>query len=401
MTLTNFEPDAIAPFAAEFRAALNRLVDAIPGDSPRPTAIARSIGINRVILSRLFNAIKADQPLEMLQKLPGPESLRSIADNLNARYDIPAHTVHNALHQIERFDALIRQFGTRSALDAAISNSSQTFQARYEEAARYDIYNGMRHIMGIEGDTWLMAMAFSPSEFPDAISVTTIHGAVAMRQLRPDVPVRFSFGPPYKGHGIGESPTGSDIKLERFYNNAPASLETEHHSGQVVHRLVDAALGKDNVIDMLAVAHNPKGAARYASAERKMGGAALFCDIPVRTLHCDLFVHRDIFPDSDPELRIYNPGSRGPANPNDPSRTIDIIRTADAPERLPQGSTWLDLPALPRYAEMVSHVFERTGMNLDDYRIYRVRIAYPILSFQHVIAFKAPEPDDVPPAAKP
>jgi hypothetical protein len=389
---TNIEPDGIAPMAAEFRVALHRLIDAIPGQWPRPTALARSININRVILSRLLNAMKSEQPLEMLQKLPGPESLRAIIDGIASQYDVPQRTIHNALHHVDRFDALIRQFGTRSALDAAISHTSHSFMARYEESARYGIYNGMRHIMGIEGDTWLMAMIFSPSEHPESISVTTVHGAIAMRLLRPDVPVRFTFGPPYKGHGIGEDPVEGDLNLEQFYANTPASLETERCGGQVVHRLVNAGLGKDNVVDMLAMAHNPRGAARYASNERRMGGAAVFCDIPVRTLHCDLFVHRDIFPDSAPELRIYHNGARGLVNPNDTSRELDRVTTAEAPQRLPAGLDWLDLPSMPRYPAMMAHVFERSGLDFDAYRVHRLRIAYPILGFQHVLAFAVPSP---------
>ena len=38
------------------------------------------------------------------------------------------------------------------ALNAAISEENDSLRKRYEDAARYDVYNGMRHLMGVEAE---------------------------------------------------------------------------------------------------------------------------------------------------------------------------------------------------------------------------------------------------------
>lgn len=378
----------------ELREALGALIEDVPGGERGPTPLARKLGINRVMVSKLLNALRRDDVLEMLQHVPGPDSLRGIcagAERLGVEEDITLR----ATRAIGRFGDLIRDdFGTRGALNAAISASSVGLRKRYEEASRYDVYNGMRHVLGVEAETWLTCMVFAPNpEDEDAISVTTLHGAIAMHRLHADTPVSFSFGPPYVAEGETPDPLASPVALSEFYANEPASLNSTLMNGQLVHRLAPGALGKDAVFDMLAVAHDAKGSHRYATDKRVLAGAAIYPDIPVKVLHCDALVHRDIFPGVAPELRVYNPGARGPANPNDPTRDIDRIESDDRVVAIAGDSEEdrYSVQGVPSYRWMLRRVFENIGQGLEDYRIHRVRIAYPVHGFQYVIAFRAPQ----------
>ncbi|MCC5785804.1 MAG: hypothetical protein JJU33_03780 [Phycisphaerales bacterium] len=393
--LTETTPEAIhsdlASIATTLGGTLTAVIDAIPGGPHRPTPLARKLGISRVTASKMLNALARPNPYEMLQDIPGPESLRAVtaaAPDLGA----DASLVREAEDAIDRFAQVIRrQFGTRAALNAAISPRSANLQARVEQSSRYEVFKGMRQIMGVEAETWLTSMIFAPSPAdPMAMSITTIHGAMRLRRLRPDVPIYFTFGPPKQHNAQSPELPSSPFELNEFCTNTPATMETEVAAGQLVHRLAHDKLGKEAVVDMLAASHNPRGAPRYASPERSKGGVSAFVDIPVKNMVCDALVHADLFPGSTPELLVYNPGARGPANPNDPRRDIDLIAVPEEIEYLGKAEDRFDLAEAPRYPDMVARMCAQIGHDHSEFRLFRLRMAYPVTAFQFVMAFRAP-----------
>lgn len=381
----------IRPVAEGLSRAMRRLMDSIPGAPLGPTPLSRRLGINRVIASRLQNALACEDAYEVLHRVPGPESLRVVmqaAGRLGVRDDI----LEDANQAIEDFSQLIRaDFGTRGALNAAISPHNEGLQRQFEHASRYHIFKGMRQVLGVEADTWLTSMIFTPSPRDDSrLSVTTIQGAIGMRRLRPDAQAYFTFGPPFQGpdeeHDLSRSPVG----LEEFYTHAPADLESHVAGGQLVHRLAGRSLGKRAVVDMLAVSHDALGPLRYATPKRPRGGIVVFTDIPAKTLICDAILHESVFPGADPLLKFYKPGTRGPADPNDPLRDIDRIEFPERVDALGTRADRFGVPEIPRYDEMVRRVFGQIGHAPDAFRVYRLRMAYPVPGFQSVMAFDAP-----------
>ncbi len=350
--------------------------------------------MNRVTTSRLLNGIGRDDPYEVLQQIPGPESLRGFTDAAG-RLRVAPDLVERAVEQVDAFSEIIRsQFGTRDALNAAISSSSEAVQKKFHEASRYDVYKGMRQLLGVDAETWLTSMFFMPNpEDEEAVSVTTIHGTLAMRRLRPDVNVYFTFGAPYHAPGQEPDPSGSRIALDEFYENDPAPLITENTEGQIVHRLAHGEIGKQSVVDMLAVSYAARGSRRNAQPGKPRRGVAIFPDVPVRQLFCDALVHRDLFKGDVPELLVYNPGVRGPANPNDPTRDVDRVEVPEQIKVVPAGPDQFDVPDVPNYAGMIHRTMQTLSVTPDDFRVYRLRMNYPVHGFQFVMAFRSERTD--------
>lgn len=384
-----------AGVGVELGVAMRRLVGAVPGAPHKPTALARLLGVHRVIASQLMSALACEDPYEVLQRVPGPESLRAVAAGA-AALEVPGELVAEANGAIEKFGSLIRQdFGTRGALNAAISPQGGQLQQRFEEASRYHVFKGMRQILGVESETWITSMIFVPALPPnddEAIAVTTIQGALGMRRLRPDAKAYFTFGPPFNPSGSAPDPSKSAVGLQDLYTHAPARLETYvAPNKQLVHRLADDRLGKRAVADMVAVSHNPRGSQRYASEGRKYGGVVVYTDIPSKTLICDAILHDSVFPGSEPTFRVYKPGTRGPANPNDPSRDIDLIHFPEQIEVLGKSESRFTLSEVPNYDAMVTRVCDQIGVSIRSLRVYRVKIVYPVPGFQYVMMFEAPQ----------
>lgn len=383
--------ESLVPLGDRLRSALASLVTALPPGPRTPTALARRLGINRVIASRLLNAIVRPDPLEVIQRLPGPESLRTIVRGC-AELGVPRELTSTADDAIDDFAGAIGTlFGTRDALHAAISSQSGLLQARFELDSRYHVFKGMRQVLGIEAETWLTCMFFAPTLDDDVhLDVTTIHGALGMRRLRPDANLTFTFGPPYHEPGARSDPSRSSIDLRPYYTRAPAPLETDLVDGRLHHRLIHDALGRDAVVDMLAVSHNARGSQRFAPAARPRRGAAIFVDVPAKLLVCDVLVHETVFPGVTPELLVYVPGARGPADPNDPRRDIDRISVQDRVVAVAAGADRFDLPEVPRYGAMVDLVSRAIAHPPESFRVFRLLMPYPVHGFQFVVAFDAP-----------
>jgi hypothetical protein len=305
---------------------------------------------------------------------------------------VSGRPLDQANRAIDSFAGLIRHdFGTRGAFNAAITAQHPELKRRFELASRYQVCMGMRQILGVEANTWLTSMPFVPSPDDDErLAVTTIHGALGMRRLRPDVSVYFAFGAPPQAARETSAISRSPIDLREFCTHAPARLETHLAGGQLVHRLVHERLGRRATVDMLAVGHHPHGCQRYASPERPRGGVVVFPDVPVKTLICDALLHDDAFPGARPELIVYNPGGRGPANPADRRRDIDRVQVSEDIVALGQAADRFRVPEVPRYAEMIARVCSRMGYSPERFRVFRLRMAYPVQGFQIVMAFDAP-----------
>jgi hypothetical protein len=384
----------VRPLGNDLSDAFRRLFEAIPGAPHRPTLLARQLGLSRVTVSKLLNAIARPNPYEVLEQVPGPESLRALTRAASG-LGVAARHVDEANRVIDSFASLIRHdFGTRSAFNAAITPQRPESKRRFENANRYQVYMGMRQILGVEADTWLMCMLFAPVPgSDDLITVTTIHGALGMRRLRPDVGVYFTFGPPPQLASEPPDISRSPIGLQEFYTHDPAPFETHMAGGQLIHRLAHDRLGRRATVDMLAVCQDARGSRRYATPDRPRGGLAMFPEVPVKTLICDALLYDGVFPGAQPELLVYNPRSRGPANPDDRLRDIDRIEAPEHIQALGKADDRFIVPEVPKYDEMITQVCSQIRHNPSRFRVFRLRMVYPVCGFQVVMAFgKPPKP---------
>lgn len=383
-------PSSIDQLAALLGSSIARVLNALPGAPLSPTALAHRVGVSRVTLSKLQGALAQSSPLEILQRIPGPESLREVVTR-SAPYGVDSLLIADAMRAIDAFDDLIRNYyGTRAALHAAIGSGSTPLRARIEHAARADVFKGLSQILGVECNVWLTSMFFSPSSDPQAVAVTTIHGALGLRRLRSDTNVYFTFGAPYPQPGKAPDVAQSPVALHEFYTNEPAQLDVGIVGGQLRHKLVAGRIDKHALADMLAVSHNAAGSKRYGTAEAPLRGVSAFVDTPARLFVCDAIVHKSIFPSCEPTLLVMNTASRGPANPNDRHRDIDRITVAEPVVQVPANAQRFDVQEIPHYAKMVQRVCAQMHTEIADYRVYRLRFAYPIPAFQFIVAFEAP-----------
>ncbi|UCD75862.1 MAG: hypothetical protein JSV91_02875 [Phycisphaerales bacterium] len=386
----------------DLRRTLRAVLAILPGSPHRPADLVQLLGLNRDISSRILKATGSSDPLEVVHVIPGPEPLRSVL-RAASRKSVEPQLITEAEDAVRRFDLLIRhEAGTRRALDAIISASLPNARERFELASRQAIFKGVSQLRGAQAETWLSSTLIHPSaEDPAHHDVALLHGALGMQRLRPGVTVKFTYRElvvPEDGEDESaeeEAPLLGSLKVDQFFINPPARLDA-HQAGKVMnYTLAEDCLGPRSVADMLVVDHHPAVLDRYVlPGPRRKKGTFVAPDIPVKTLIFDALLHEDAYPGSEAELVVFEMGSEGMAQVNDPTRDIDRVDVRESIEFLGRDLRRFYANELATYTEMLLHICRRYGWDPASFRGYRCRIQYPPASWQVCMSFEPPMPPD-------
>jgi hypothetical protein len=391
--------EKIRDVGTDLAETLRRVIEAVPGRPHRPNHLARELGLNRAISSRVLSATAKKDPLEVTHIIPGPEPLRNLLRAASGKKVDPG-LIARAEAAVVRFERLIStDAGTRSRLDAIISSSLPGAREKLELSSKYAVFKGMSQLMGVQAETWLTSMIYHPTAGdPMRLDVAPIHGAIGMQRLRPGVAVHFSFGkapPSSSSADHRDAPIGS-MPLDQFYANPPARLVAHQNADELVHTFAGDEVGPKAAVDMLAADHHEGAIERYAppDAARKRGGAVL-PDIPVKTLLFDMALYDDVFPGSDPVVHVYNAGLNGRPDVNDPKRDVDRMDVHESVEFLGRGVERFHASEVPNYVDMLRHVCGQLGWDGAAFRGYRCRVQYPVHGWVVCMSFLPPaQPND-------
>ena len=383
-------------------AAVRAVAEAIPGTPHGPVEVAKRLGIDKVLASRVLKAARHRDPVAALHDAPGPEPLRRFIRAARKR-GVSDVLVEDAIQAVGSFEDLIRQeAGDRSALDVILSAWLPEARATFELRRKQSAFRAMGQLKGAEGDLLYSTAILHPSDDGVHLDVVWLFGLVGLKRLRPGSPVKFATRRlvPENADRLPRTLTGETVggldglRLNQFCSAPPPELDV-HRAGEVVHyTLADNGFGQRSACDLVFAEVNLAEMPRYIVSE-KSRKRHVFAEIsvPVKLLVFDALVHRDVFVGHDPGLVIYDTACEGVADPNDPGRDIDRLDTSESIQNLGWGVDKFRSADEPRYADMLQHVWDSLGWKTDDFRGYRCRIDYPLYGSQVVITW----PSDPPP----
>ena len=374
--------------AESLAAALRRVVESPARLPSGASALAARLKFNRVLISRIQNALKCDSALEALHRLPGPESLRTFVEGMR-RNGVAAARADDAMEAIDRFNALINTvFGTRGKLNAAICSHAPSMRLRHELESRHRIFSGMRELRGGEASAWVATHMLAPSsDDPSKLDARVLQGFIGLRQLRTDIAVYFDFVPA-EATGRLKADRSGPGELEEFYTNPPAKLEIDDAGGRRVVRLAPGHIGKDFVCDMLSLSRVAGAALRFAKAPGRRNGSFALMKTAVKLLHLDIVIADGLVDDSAPELFVFAPGPRSCTNVNDRIDDLDRVVVPEQVEVLASGPDRFEVPAVPNYRRMLEKMAAELGQDLDTMHVHRVSVAYPPFGYEFVSTFR-------------
>jgi hypothetical protein len=203
----------IAAVGTALLSHMQGVVEGVERAGNGPQALANSLGIDKVLSSRVLKALRSRDPLTAVRLMPGPEPLRRLV-RAAAKRGASQGDVSAANAAVDAFEELIRtHFGDRSLLDAMLSawvpEARREFELRRKQAA----FKAMSQLKGVQADVLGATVLLAPSadgEHVDVVWLNQLHG---LHRVRPGVTVKLSSRRLTKGPTARQPKTlaGADI----------------------------------------------------------------------------------------------------------------------------------------------------------------------------------------------
>jgi hypothetical protein len=388
----------------ELARTLVRVLDAIPGGPHRPQALARMLGVNTVLTSRILKAAQQHDPLLVAHTIPGPEPLRRLLRAAERR-KVDSTIIREAKGVVDRFERLIDvEAGDRSSLDAIISGWLPEARERVELLAKQSMFRGISQLLGTACDVdHLTGVLYPSSSDPDRIDLLWLGGSQALRRVRPGLVVKFDIGQAALSAVPLLTVAGEPVEalngllLEQFCSSPLPHIEIKRlqrpgGDTRTQYVLSGEDVGPRSAVNLVYATWLPNKKERYLPPNQapRNTGAFIGVTVPAKVFQFDLLVHEEIYPGQTPALAVYRTVFDGMVNPNDPSRELDRLEVAETLQSLGMGLTRFRSAEIPAYDAMLGHVCRERQWDGGRLRGFRCRIEYPIYSSQVVMSFELP-----------
>lgn len=387
---------SLTDFGSRLHDALSAALACVPDLSDRPREMARVLGVNKDLTSRLHKALRAHDPLAMLAIIPGPPPLREVLTGL-ASLGADAQRLNAAREVIDEFDVLIREeYQDRGNLNAVLASAVPEMLRSHELAMKQTAYRGIAGYRGISVNTTLCTTVVVPNPTNPALAHhIMITGLYGLRRLRPGACLQFStqfirpLGNPadLRDHLPGDDESNNSHLLREFCKPHDLRVVRYDEDDIAYYEIISDTVGQSSEVDLVAAEYSP-GQVQTTHPSAHWG--AYMCNIiehPTKELVHDIIIHESIWNTGRFELSIYDTASRGPVEPHKPSNHRYKIPHSEPLQFLGSGIDRLRSSKVPRYVELVRTVLARVGCDPTQFRSYRAEIAYPLYGSQICVGY--------------
>jgi hypothetical protein len=384
--------------ARTFRGVLN----AIPGGPHRPQWLARSLGVNTVLTSRILKVAQQQDPLAVAHMIPGPEPLRRLLRAAEKK-KVDPEVIREARAAVDRFEQLIDSVaGDRSALDAIISGWLPDAREKVELLAKQSVFRGISQLLGtacdVEHHTLLLYPTMSADGRADTAEVRAdslwLTVSRGLRRLRPGLPVRYDIHSTAPMLTVTGQPLEqlAGLMLEQFCSSPLPTFKVTHLRDKTQCLLAGDDVGVQSAIDLVhaTVLLGGKEMHRSPGEPPRKTAMSVGISMPSKTIIFDVLLHEDVYPGQQPTLYLYQTLAAGVAHPDDRGRDMDRLDVLESIQTLGAGITKFRSTDTPGYRDMLRYVCDQRGWDGEKLRGFRCRVEYPIYSSQIMMGFDLP-----------
>jgi hypothetical protein len=304
--------------------------------------------------------------------------------------------VSGAFDAFERF--LQENAEDREALEAMITAHLPEAREKAELSSKQTIFKAMSQVRGVTMDATAQTFFMSPASDGQTVEIVSLEGFFGLRRVKPESRIGFTSAslthPDTRPRTLEGKPCDSPTRtlLEQFSTSPLPRIEFEDIEGSLHHLIVGQDVGLRGAVDLVSAWRNHDRGRRYRRpGEPAKTGPLCIIDTPMKRLLSDAFIHKDLYLPESPELRIYQLGLHGHLRAfADPAREADRLDMRESIRPLGFGIDGARHSNLPRYAEMLEHVFNTVGWNPADFRGHRLDVQYPVHGAQYHMGFALP-----------
>ncbi|MGC4046577.1 MAG: hypothetical protein QM758_22525 [Armatimonas sp.] len=377
------------------RSALERIILSLPGAPHRAVALERALTIDRVLAWRITTFVFKTEPSTLSRSLPGTQALQKFLQaareaGVDDTYIVATEEALAELDEVvrrhcgsrKRFEQMLATLAPADSTDALFETRRVAFEAN---AALWGASAQVELCVGILG---------RETSDPEILGFVNYKGYIGLELLRDSA-----------SWPIGIAWSSQDDRMTRRPEDEQGIIplfDLAHPSTEVQGLFVDEcvqieATAMDEGCQRYSVRLPQLGrtaASRcvFANSLRHWGGRAPEENdteirlatgetTPSKLLVLDLLVDRTLYGPVFPKAEVVADTTPGQL------LSDFALPLAQTIQPLGPASVAPTVPEIPRYAEMLAYGMARMSWNIADFDLYRLRIAYPMLSTVTMVSF--------------
>lgn len=375
--------------------------------SPRtPTILQRQIGAGYTICWQIFQVAKSDDQSSGTQNAPSLGALKRLVvlaqgSGLTAGTAALVQGAADEFHRFIRRHAEDRDYFDTMVAGAGPSSKAMSVLVQRRRAA----YRSNSHVWGSQNDLWLLSSVLRRSESdPSKIDLITLACQKGLRRLRADANVYLmamkldsaNHDTPSEQDDLlknaldpaAAAETGMPLIPEFSTHPLPKIICTTTRTGRRLFNWQDDTVGLKSSCDLVTGTIN-RGVPWTVEGDGRRQMVVNYSSRikPSALLVMDMIVHRDSFPGVQVQSIVH-------------ASLAETTTLAEAQAGLQfvvdEGVTPLgradatNLAEFPQYRSLLQHSAGKVGWRLEDFDVYRLRMAYPIMGAVHRLFFFDP-----------
>ena len=384
------------------RGALTELLGSIDGLPDRPLQLARHLGLNKNLAWKLVKIVKANDPIEAVQHIPGESGVRILLDAFK-EHGAGKRELEAVRDAVAEFDRMVTvHTGNRASLELMLGSLAPGSLDRGRlEAGRKLAFQGNSSTLGVQARARLSLQIVAPSATEEGmVDIAAVGGLVGFRRLRSNAtwPLLTTQGFTDDDRDPGpimRTPLveGSGLPLLADFCSKPLpELRALQSAAGVTYELCEGPVGHTAESTCIFGWYTRALGSVYARGEDPVAEFILALHTPVEAAVFDILVHRDLPFEGEPELKMFSAMHGQPAFPISQHGRYEIPGKPTL-QNLGAEPPVVATAHFPRYRELIEFTAEKAGWNLSEFRGYRLELRYPPIPSASVMTYPLIESD--------
>ena len=385
---TSFEAEARAT-AQRVRRAVADALASVQADPTRPQSVGHLLGLDKSLAWKVARVVGDEDALAAVARIPARAGQRILSDALRAA-GATAPVLKELASALGEFESLIeRHSGDRETFGMMIAALTPEGRRQLEEGHRRLSYQGNSATWGVQARVHISAHFAMPSrQDPDMLDLAIVSGLLDLRRLRNDTPWAVASlrgfhddgsaveAIPVEGIDPGWTPSQGPPLISQFCSpNLPPLNLVSREEGVMRFEVGAGPIGNTAAVTCVTGWILRAEVERWRSEMDALGEHVVTLATPTELLVHDVFLHRDIWPQTPPSAHCYSLLPGIPVYPRG-GRVRGLLPLTDPVINL-GSSPDATLPEAPRYHQIVAAVFKRLGHEPSEFRGARFRLRYP------------------------
>jgi hypothetical protein len=380
------------------RQTFGAIVEAVCGGSPRAQDVTDSFGVHRKLGWQIWNVAYSEDAHAAVRFVPNAKGI-DVWRSAAAQRGVPDDLLRRLDDVIEQFQQLVETHAQdRDMLEMIVQSGAEHPDEAVELRWRKQAFTGNCFIWGVRAKSLLATVLLHPSLRPGYFDMVRIQGLIGLVRTRAGVRWPFAQSIVQSENGTVYAPKREPILaskavkrigvplMEEFCSQPLPPIERRTSEGGMVEdELLPGPVGQTASSTIITGELAREVAPYYPSAPGEFALWGTGVRTPGEVLVSDHFVHREMFPAVERELRVF-----GELISNTTRDERDRLPVAERVHHLGRGLERVRTAEIPRYADILGAAFDKTGWKPDDFDVYRVRMRYPPIPVSVMVRHQMP-----------